>query len=91
VTAADSPVLSRAEMVVARALDESESTLVSAALGLGRAGTALRHVDPQSLTVVCQGTAREFLPALTAVERDLVGGGSAAAAGMARSPAWVSS
>jgi hypothetical protein len=91
VTSADSPVLSRAEVVVARALDEPESTLVSAALGLGRAGTALRHVDSQSLTVVCQGTPRELLPALTAVERDLVGGGSAAAAGMARSPAWVSS
>ncbi len=91
VVAADSPVLARAEVVVARALDEPESTLVSAALGLGRAGTALRHVDSQSLTVVCQGTPREVMPALTAAERDLVGRGSAAAAGMARSPAWVSS
>jgi hypothetical protein len=73
VTAERVGLLSRSPTVLARRLDEPEATLVSAAMGLGRAGTALRHTATGAVTVLCHGTAAEVLLSPTASESSLVG------------------
>jgi type VII secretion protein EccE len=73
VTAAEAPLLSRAGLVLTRALDEQESTLVTAALGLGRAGATLRGVDDDRLYAISAGTVTEVRMSLTASERRLIG------------------
>jgi hypothetical protein len=77
VTAGRVGLLSRSPTVLARRLDEPEATLVSAALGLGRAGAALRRTAAGAVTVLCHGTVHEVLLSPTAVERSLVGSAAA--------------
>jgi type VII secretion protein EccE len=66
-------LLARARLVLAQPLADRQATLVSATLGLGRAGAELRHADRGLLATIDRGTVGWAHLSPTRVERELVG------------------